>query len=176
MLKMSGSLCSLLDTVYRSPICRRLITRLPPRSSCEGGQHLHGRGEEFDFHKTWSGAKLTRAIFAALTESNRKGNWPPQRCKWAVSFSACNPCCTASSGYCCCCIHSDKTEFNYFYTWNTPMVISVGLQHEPVGARGKKERFLVCSIPRMSKMCTFIARVHSNARLFVSMLIAGAVS
>lgn len=28
----------------------------------------------------------------------------------------------------------------------------------------------------MSEMCTFIARVHSNARLFVSMLIAGAVS
>ena len=30
--------------------------------------------------------------------------------------------------------------------------------------------------PRLSEMCIFIARVHGNAGLFVSMLIAGAVS
>lgn len=84
MLKMSGSLCSLLDTVYWRPICRRLITCLPPGRICE---HLHRTVVKFDFHKAWRGAKLTCAIFAASTTwewRNTKENWPLRNCKWAV--------------------------------------------------------------------------------------------
>lgn len=66
---MSGSLCLLLDTVYWRPICRRLITCLPPRSICE---HLHRTVVKFDFHKAWRGAKLTCAIICGFNHMKVK--------------------------------------------------------------------------------------------------------
>lgn len=151
MLKMSGSLCLLLDTVYWSPICRRLITCLPSRRSWE---HLHWTVEKFDLHKAWRGAKLTCAIFAASTSwrwRNAKENWPPQGGKWAVFRSVCN----LSSGYWCCFCHTDKAEFNHFSTWNTSAIISPDLQHELVGEE-RKVSFL--QHPWVSEICTFSVR------------------
>lgn len=118
-LKMSGSLCSLLDTVYWSPICWRLIGLLPPRRS---GAHLHRAIERFDFQRAWRETKLIGATFAAAPWwkwKNAKENWPLQGCKWAEICLSCNfP--VVGTG-----VVPVKDEFNYFCAWKTSVVISL---------------------------------------------------
>lgn len=102
------------------------------------------RGEKFDFPQKEEKRQINLCCICCFNwvkmRERKKRSDNCRGCKWVVSCSGCNPCCTTSSGYWCCFTHSDKAEFNYFYTWNTPMVISIDLQHVPVGEAKKKKK------------------------------------
>lgn len=167
---MSGSLCSLLDTVYRGSVCRRLITPLPPRSGSEDTNAFTGWGGNLILTKTWWVAKLTCAIFCCFNRAKMK------ECKtemMAAGLWSSMRRCTTSSCYFCCCTHSAEAEFNYFYIWNTPMII--GWVYSPTmwcsGGRGKsclqyppdvRSMYFHCLSPWQHKAVCFHAHSRSS--------------